>query len=255
MANNKRRQKKVERRNAKRKQRHREIARQRSRGLNERLMSAAGAPILDSLITEGFWEEGMGQAFFSRELPSGEVAFAAFLIDRYCLGVKDAFGDIRARADYRKMIEHVEENHTLVELSPADLRCLIEEAVEYARDLGFEPHADYRRVRSIFGDIDPDDATEHFEFGHEGEPLFIAGPDDDLQRCYRILSILEDHCGEGGFHYMMPALGDMADEIDGLSDAPQFVRIVPSGHFELTEDEDDDDEWDGVSIRAMGCLP
>jgi hypothetical protein len=246
MANNKRRQKKVERRNAKRKQRHREIARQRSRGLGERLMAAAAAPILGSLISEDFGEQGLGQAVFSRQLPSGEVAFAAFLIDRYCLGVKDAYGDIRTRADYRKVLEHVEESGTLVELPPADLRCLIEEAVEYARDLGFEPHPDYRRVRPIFGDVDPNDATEHFEFGHEGKPLFIAGPHEDMQRCYRILSILEDRCGKGEFHYMLPALGGTAAEIGGFSETPQIARVSPSGHLEWSEefDDEEDDEDD-----------
>ena len=203
-------------------------------------MSASAAPILDSLITEDFGEAGLGQAIFSRQLPSGEVAFAVFLIDRYCLGVKDAFGGIRSRAEYRELIDHFEENATLVELPPADLRCLIEEAVEYARDLGLEPHSDLRRVQPIFGDIDPSDATEHFEFGHEGRPLFIAGPNEDLQRCYRILSILEDRCGKGGFHHILAALNGSAAEIGGFSDAAQIARIGPSVRLQWTEDSEDE---------------
>jgi hypothetical protein len=239
-ANDKRRQKKLERRNAKRKQRQRELVKDRNRGLSDRLKSAAGAPILDCLVTEGFWEEGLGQAILSRQLPSGEVAFAAFLIDRYCLGVKDAFGDIRTRGEYRELVEHIEENAGLVKLPPADLRCLVEDAVEYARDLGFEPHSDYRRVQPIFGEIDVQEATEHFEFGNEGKPLFIAGPDDDMQRCYRILSILEDRCGKGGFHYMLPALGGTAAEIGGGRRGPQIARLGSSGDVELVTDSDDD---------------
>ncbi len=48
--NDKRRQKKLERRNAKRKERQRTIVKLRNRGLGERLMAAAGAPILDCLM-------------------------------------------------------------------------------------------------------------------------------------------------------------------------------------------------------------
>ena len=239
-ANDKRRQKKLERRNAKRKQRQRELVKERHRGLSDRLKSIAEAPILDSLITEGFWDGGTGQAILSRQLPSGEVAFAAFLVDRYCLGVKDAFGDIRTKGEYREMLEYVEENTSLQKLPPADLRCLVEEAVEYARDLGFEPHTDYRRVQPIFGEIDVQEATEHYEFGREGKPFFIAGPDDDAQRCQRILSILEDRCGKDGFHYMLPVSGGMAAEIGGGRGGPRIARLGKSGDVEWVDDSDED---------------
>ncbi len=222
----KRRQKKLERRNAKRKQRQRTIARQRSRGLGERLMSASSAPILDSLITEDFWEDGLGQAIFSRQLPSGEVAVAAFLIDRYCLGVKDTFGGIRSQAEYRGFLEYCEEDVDYVELPPADLCCLITEVVEYARDLGLEPPSDLRRVMPIFGDLDPSDATEHFELGYNGKPLFVAEPNEDLERCYRILSILEERCGKCGFSYILPGLNGSAVRIGGFPDAARIARII-----------------------------
>jgi hypothetical protein len=239
-ANDKRRQKKLERRNAQRKQRQRELVKGRNRALSDRLKSAAGAPILDSFISEGFWDGGTGQAVLSRQLPTGEVAFAALLIDRYCLGVKDAFGDIRTRGEYRELVEHIEENSKLVKMPPADLRCLVEEAIEYARDLGFEPHSDYRRVQPIFGDIDVQEATEHFEFGSDGKPLFMAGPYDDRQRCERILSILEDRCGKDGFHYMMAVSGRTLVEISDGSGGRRLARLDDSGDMELVDDSDDD---------------
>jgi hypothetical protein len=238
-ANDKRRQKKQERRNAKRKQRQCELVKERNRGLSDRLRSTAAAPILDSLITDGFWEEGLGQAILSRQLPTGEVAVAVFLIDRYCLGAKDAFGDIRTRGEYRELVEHVEKNCNLVKISPADLRCLVEEAVEYARDLGFEPHSDYRRVQPIFGEIDVQEATEHFEFGHQGKPLFIAGP-DDMQRCQRILSILENRCGTGGYHYIMPMSERTTVEMADRPGGPRLARLGGFDDMERVDDSDDD---------------
>jgi hypothetical protein len=172
-------------------------------------------------------------------LPTGEVAFGAFLIDRYCLGVKDAFGDIRTRGEYRELVEHVAENCNLVKIPPADLRRLVEEAIEYARDLGFEPHSDYRRVQPIFGEIDLQEATEHFEFGHQGKPLFIAGP-DDMQRCERILSILEDRCGTDGFHYIMTVSGRTSGEMADGPGGPRLARLGGFDYMERVDDSDDD---------------
>jgi len=237
--NDKRRQKKLERRNAKRKERHRAIAKLRDRGLGERLMAVAGAPILDCLMGEEIQEFGIGQVILSRQLPSGEVAFAVFLLDRYCLGVKDAYGDIRTRGEYRTLLENLDENAELVSVSPANLRCAIEEAVEYARDLGLEPHPDYRRVKPIFGDIDPQEATEHLEFGKDGKPFFYAGPRDDLERCYRILSILEDRCGKDGFHYVVPI---SEGGLVASGGSPYALRHGYNGQTEdIPLDEVDDD--------------
>ena len=35
------------------------------------------------------WKAGIGHVLLSRQLGSGEVAFAVFLVDMYCFGVKD----------------------------------------------------------------------------------------------------------------------------------------------------------------------
>ncbi len=203
--NDKRRQKKVERRNAKRKQRHREIAKQRSMGLGERLRAATACPILESLFSDTLEKDGLTTTILSLLLPSGEVAYAGFLIDRYCLGVKDAFGGVRPRGEYQRMIEKTSRNLDVKPIDPADLRWLVEQSVEYARSLGLEPHSDYARCSVIFGDIDPEQASMEVEFGKDGKPFFVAGPHDGPHKCKRIVETLRERCGDDGFHYVLPA--------------------------------------------------
>jgi hypothetical protein len=210
----KKRQRKLERRAAKRKQRHRTLVKQRNRGLAELLGAACRAPVLDSYISEAVGRSGFGSVVLSRELPNGQVAVGVFLVDCHCLGVKDAMGNVLTRGEYEGLLETIEKGEDLEEWEPADVRKLVEDAVEYARKLGLEPHADYHRIRPIFGDIDPADSSEVFEFGgDDGKPLFVAGPYDTPERCYRILSILEHTCGPGGFNYIMPL--DAAD-VEGM---------------------------------------
>jgi hypothetical protein len=209
-ADPRKRQKKLQRRAAKRKTKHQDMVRAKSAGLAERLDGAAGCPVLHSCATDDLSEQGLGWVCLSRQQPDGTVAFAIFLVDRYCLGVKDATADITSRYNYdTNVIRKMRSEFRSTDLSPAATRKLIEGAVEYARGLGFAPHPDYHRAMHIFGTIDPAECKEEFEFGHEGKPLFIRGPHDSSQRCRQILNTLEKSCGPGGFDYLMDVGGDL----------------------------------------------
>jgi hypothetical protein len=206
-ADPRKRQKKLAKQAAKRKAKHHEMARARSAGLPERMAAAAGYPILDSLATTALWDQGLGWIVLSRELPDGGVAVAIFLVDRYCLGVKDAIARIASRYEYQNDILHkMRSKFTSRQITPATARRFVESAVEYARSIGFAPHPDYERAKLIFGDIDPAAATEQLEFGKDGMPLFIGGPNDDQARCRQILATLERTVGlgEGGAEYIVP---------------------------------------------------
>lgn len=207
-ADPKKRQKKQERRAAKRKEKHHVIVREKSAGLPERMAAAANFPIVDSLATVDLSDKGLGWIVLSRELPNGGVAVGIFLVDRYCLGVKNAIARISSRYDYdNAILAKMRAHFGSREITPATARRFVESAVEYARNLGFPPHQDYHRAKLIFGDIDPSEATEELEFGKDGKPFFIAGPNDNQARCRQILATLERSCGPGGSHFIMP-IGD-----------------------------------------------
>jgi hypothetical protein len=177
------------------------MVRASSAGLPERLSAAADAPILHSLVTAELWSHGIGSICLSRELPGGSVAFSFFLVDRNCLGVKDVMTGIEPRSDYDDRLRDMRSRFDMQELSQATARHFVESAVAYARELGLSPHPDYHRAKLIFGDIDPAEATEDLEFGHDGMPYFVSGPFDDEARCRQILATLERACGPGGYHY------------------------------------------------------
>ncbi len=67
------------------------------------------------------------------------------------------------------------------------------------------------KARHIFGDIDAAECTEEFEFGKDGKPLFIAGPNDTPGRCWEIIKMLRFHCGENRFHYLVPMSSSFDD--------------------------------------------
>jgi hypothetical protein len=199
------RQKQLQRRAAKRKSKQQLATRARDAGIAERLTLASRYPVLDCWLTSSLWTQGMGSVVLSRQLPNGFVAYVIFLVDRFCLGVKDVILTVASRLDYdSRMRRHARSVGKREVISPAKARKLVEDAVAYAHSLGLAPHADYAAATRIFGDIDPAECTETFEFGKDGKPFFIAGPRDTPERCRRIVDALEQACGTGGYDYLMP---------------------------------------------------
>jgi hypothetical protein len=199
------RQRKLERRDARRKSKHQLLVREKNAGIGERLAAAAQYPVLSCGATESLWTRGMGSVWLSRELPNGSIALGVFLVDRSCLGVKDAIAEITSRFTYEdKFMSKFRRQEGARELAPAAARQLVESAVDYARRLGLAPHADYHKAAPIFGTIDPAGCAEEFEFGQNGKPHFIAGPYDSPERCRMIINTLLQSCGPEGFHYTIP---------------------------------------------------
>jgi hypothetical protein len=194
------RQKKAERRAAK----HRE----KQRGLKRRVEITAArthaaigtAPLLRCFMTDDRDQQGLPQVVMGRLLPDGNVACSVFLLDMYCLGVKDAFLRMTTRGEFEhELVDGLESRFGAIELEPACARKLVEGAVDYARTFGFLPHADYAEAKIIFGDIDPAECKRAFEYGKDGKPLFVPGPFDTPARCDRIIRTLSEHCGPDGF--------------------------------------------------------
>jgi hypothetical protein len=213
-SNPRKRQKKLERRAAKRKEKKHHHVREQHAGLAARVEAAAKYPILDARITEDVWTQGMGWVLISRLLPNGSVAAVIFLVDRYCLGVKNVIVEIVGRFTYdSKLLREMLGRFESVEVAPAKVRKFVEDAVAYAQELGFPPHPDYQTAKLIFGDIDASACQETFEFGKNGQPFFIAGPSDTPARCKHILNTLTRTCGPDNFKFLMPMGPDQRFQI------------------------------------------
>jgi hypothetical protein len=117
----------------------------------------------------------------------GSVTVCGYLVDTYCLGVKDALGPRPiARTGLDRFVSRFFEpfDGGAVD-APVDLAShLVWGAAAYARTLGFDPHPDFRAaapgVPSLEG---PSDIV----FGMHGRPTYIEGPYDDADRILRTL--------------------------------------------------------------------
>lgn len=238
--NEKKRQQKL----AKKKNRRKELvkaARQQMAGAynfmadTARLARIAAAPLHECLAPKGIFQAGIGNVMISRKLESGRLAIGVFLVDTFCLGVKDAFLRIITPFEYDQFVDGMRQHETPQRVEPAYARKLIEDSVAYAQSVGLAPHPDYAGAKLIFGDIDSAECTEQFVFGQDGKPLYVNGPNDTPARQKQIIQTLTQHCGPDGFHYLM-----MLGSIDG----PGFPPGLEAAEFEDEEDWEDDEEDD-----------
>ena len=161
----------------------------------------------ECLIPEELFEIGLGNVIVARKAPQGRIALSAFVVDVFCLGVKNTFFNVSNEDDYENDIKvRLIESHAgrdFDNIHPSCARKLIEGAVAYAEDLGFRPHSDYRNAKGIFGDIDPDVCPEKYIYGKDGKPFYIRGPNESPSNAKRIIQQLHKKCGEDGYHYML----------------------------------------------------
>jgi hypothetical protein len=196
-----RRQKKLEKRNAKQKAAKKAIARQRSGGLPSLLQHAGHAPIVDCKVASELFDSGIGYVILSRRLKGGDIAYVNILLDVWCLGAKDVTVYVSASPDYYTYLDWIEERFEMEDIAPECARKLVEGAIEFAAKYGLAPHPDYRVAKLIFGDIDASQCDHIYEYGKDGKPLYIAGPNDSLARSRQIANTIK--AIDPDSHYMV----------------------------------------------------
>ena len=148
--------------------------------------------------------DGLATVVVAREAPGSKLAACTYLVDVFCLGVKDAFGP-RAfpRRRLSEFLGQVYGSYADPPVAaPLDLaRHVVFGAITHARGLGFEPHADFGPAAGHLGPWEPPESSS-IEFGRDGKPLYVQGPYDDYRQ---ILRTLEQSVGADGFDYLVIA--------------------------------------------------
>jgi hypothetical protein len=192
---------------------------------------AMRGPVDECYAADNIFSGGMGSVIVSRQSGAGHIAAGVYLIDAYCLGVKDAFARLCTYGDFRRLLDESNETMRMRRVEPAYARKLIVDAVAYARDLGLEPHPDFKYASRLLEDIDASACTTEFSFGLNGKPFFIAGPYDTPVRIRQITAAMASKRNPDEYNLMIPLPPD-AELFYGGDEDDDF------------EDEDEDDDGD-----------
>ncbi len=198
--NNKNRAKKMAKRKAKSKikQKNETLIKNRVKGL------AMSGSVHESFIQ---YDDGLMTIFLARKKES-LYTVSVILVDLYCLGAKNAFLSQVDEMQYHEM-----RTRKTDDISPEQAKKVILDSVEYADNLGFKAHKNFKKAIKAYDDIDEDKECE-FEFGKNGKPYFFAGPFDSPEISQKIINTLEKSCGKDNYSCVMP-FGMDFDENEG----------------------------------------
>lgn len=199
----------------------------------------AGRPrtleIHECLINADWQMKGLATILISRKHKTGNVTFSSFIVDIFCLGMKDANSAFnRFEEDYEDYRDKIFSNFMNDDMPISyDLaHNIIFGAIEYAKNLGFSPHKDWEFSQFM---LEPKSSPTvekiEVEFGKDGKPFFISGPYDKVDS---VINKLEKAVGTGNFTFV----AGMPDTNSGFS----FLNSPFSNHDDEEEDDYDDDD-------------
>jgi len=142
---------------------------------------------------------GLAKILIVRQERASRVTVCGYLVDVYCLGVKDTTGPLPMGSGSVDAYRHDFFQAFTAPAMPAPLdlaQHLIHGAVAYARGLGFEPAANFALTAPYLGT--PTGPTA-IRFGREGKPFYISGPYDNPRA---VIATLETTAGPGNYHYL-----------------------------------------------------
>jgi hypothetical protein len=146
--------------------------------------------------------QGLVSVLVTRQERYGRVRVCGWLVDVWCLGVKDVVGprvmDERRAAEFARSYFAAYQAQPLQ--APVELaRHLVFGAVAYARSLGFQPAPG---LEATAGQLGPWASPSAIGFGRNGQPFFVQGPHDNAAA---ILETLERSVGWDNYHFLARA--------------------------------------------------
>jgi hypothetical protein len=148
----------------------------------------------------GAGTSGLVSVLLAREQGRGRVGVCGWLVDVWCLGVKDVVGprvmDRRRADELTRSYFAAYQARPLA--APVELaQHLVFGAAAYARSLGFAPAAGFEATA---GQLGPWAGPSAIGFGRHGKPYFVQGPHDNAPA---ILETLERSVGRDNFHFLV----------------------------------------------------
>ncbi len=172
-------------------------------------------PIMECVINSGWDSEagdGLTRIVLSRQQPNGGIVFGAYMIDMFCLGLKNTFCNADfTSAQLREATEGVMSGAEPIECPVELAHQIIYQAIDYAAKFGFKPQKDFKWSQYVLERRGKLPESYNLTFGKDGKPFFIAGPYDNVDA---IIAKLRHHVGEGNYHYMLPIGDDLLEDDD-----------------------------------------
>lgn len=152
----------------------------------------------------GELDGGLAVVLVARKAKYNQYTICTYLVDYWCLGIKDAMGPRNMKQDaYQRFLDVAYQGFDgdRIQISLEQAQAIVFSALNYATSLGFSPHKDFEAAQALLGDWDQ---QQTIECGRNGQPCFFSGPNDNSSR---IMETLTKNVGAGNFDYVAEISG------------------------------------------------
>lgn len=169
-------------------------------------------PISQCYINDDWKEGGLASICIVREHASGNISMCMYMVDIFCLGVKDTFFQYNISTyELEEYLDRMRNDLDLISI-PYDLaHNIIFAAEEFAEEYGIKPHKDFTLTTRFFLEEDDENIPLiEIECGRDGKPFYINNGYENKVREAQILNLLNKTAGEGNYHFTVN--GDFDDD-------------------------------------------
>lgn len=161
-------------------------------------------------VSEDIERAGEGHVIVSRRHTGGRVSVAFYLVDIWCVGVKDSYYRLRME-DYE--FEEMMEDYKLGirECSYDEAHNRIYGAIAFAEEASIAPDKSFNVTKYMLEEDTDDIPLIEYEYGHNGKHTLITR--SNLEASH-YLPLLKKNLGEGNYEYILKAGPDLDDEED-----------------------------------------
>ena len=153
-------------------------------------------PLGKCYVSSDWQEKGLVTLVVTREHTNGNFTFGLFLVDLYCLGVKETFYVFNEQEKYHAFLNVLKEEEGIEECPYALAHNIIYGAVAYADDLGFKPAKEFALTQYLLEEDDANVDLLDITFGLSGKPAIFARTEKNARE---IIAILEKSVGPEGY--------------------------------------------------------
>lgn len=159
---------------------------------------------IDRCYLIGDVEAGKLQVIISRKHKTGNITAGFYLVDLWCMGIKDSFFDFNlTESDFGLLLESMYDRADLTEVDYVQAHNIIYAAYEYALDLGIKQSPIFEKTTKYLLEEDNDDIPLiEIECGRDGRPFYEQGSESAAEAS-KVIRTLEKSVGKGGFDYQL----------------------------------------------------
>lgn len=168
-----------------------------------------------------FGEAGEGIVIVTRKHSGGKFSMGVYMIDAFCLGIKDSTYNMWIE-DYevKDIIDHFGE---LKPCTYEEAHNMVYGAMEFALEAGIQPHKSFALTKYMLEEDDEHVPLIDYPFGKDGKHFLVV---DTRQEANRYLPLLRKNLGEGNFEFSIAQAGADESEEDGYMSSPQSTTMM-----------------------------